>query len=128
MKNVLEKIKDIRKKKGFSHEYIAHELKMSQVSYSKIEKNETKLTLERLYKIAEILDVTVGDILDIEPKNQLHQINRDQSTGYLQKIDAFYQENKEKSERIDQLYDTIIKDKDHIIQQLKMTIESISAK
>ena len=57
---------------------MAHELKMSQVSYSKIEKNETKLTLERLYKIVEILEVTVGDILDIQPKNQLHQINRDQ--------------------------------------------------
>jgi len=128
MENILEKIKEIRKKKGFSHEYMAHELKMSQVSYSKIEKNETKLTLERLYKIAEILEITVGDILDIQPKNQLHQINRDQSTGYLQKIDAFYQENKEKSERIDQLYGTIIKDKDLIIQQLKITLENISKK
>ena len=38
MENVLEKIKDIRKQKGYSHEYMAHKLDMSQPAYSKIEK------------------------------------------------------------------------------------------
>jgi len=32
-------------------------LDISQVAYSKIEKNETKLTVERLFKIAEILEL-----------------------------------------------------------------------
>ncbi len=48
MENILENIKTIRKQKGYSHEYIAHELDISQVAYSKLEKNETKLTVERL--------------------------------------------------------------------------------
>ncbi|TRX04174.1 helix-turn-helix domain-containing protein [Flavobacterium gawalongense] len=38
MEAVIEKIKDIRKQKGFSHEYMAHMLDISQVAYSKIEK------------------------------------------------------------------------------------------
>uniref|UniRef100_UPI00404888C5 helix-turn-helix domain-containing protein n=1 Tax=Flavobacterium sp. TaxID=239 RepID=UPI00404888C5 len=56
MENVIEKIKDIRKEKGYSHEYMAHMLDISQVAYSKIEKQETKLSVERLFKIAEILE------------------------------------------------------------------------
>ena len=62
MEIVVEKIKDIRKNKGYSHEYMAHELDISQVAYSKIEKLETKLSVERLFKIAEILEVKVGEI------------------------------------------------------------------
>ena len=43
MKHVVEKIKEIRKQKGYSHEYIAHELDISQVAYIKLEKGDTKL-------------------------------------------------------------------------------------
>ena len=53
MENIIEKIKDIRKSKGYSHEYMAHKLEMSQPAYSKIEKNETVLSVDRLFKIAE---------------------------------------------------------------------------
>jgi len=57
MEKVINKIRTIRKDKGYSHEYMAHMLDISQVAYSKIEKNETKLTVERLFKIAEILEL-----------------------------------------------------------------------
>ena len=39
MDQILENIKRIRKQKGYSHEYVAHELDISQVAYSKLEKN-----------------------------------------------------------------------------------------
>lgn len=38
MEHVLERIREVRKQKGYSHEYIAHELDISQVAYSKLEK------------------------------------------------------------------------------------------
>ena len=53
MEHVLRRIQEIRKQKGYSHEYIAQELEISQVAYTKLERNETKLTVERLYKISE---------------------------------------------------------------------------
>jgi len=77
MENVLGKIKEIRKQKGFSHEYMAHKLDMSQPAYSKIEKNETVLSVDRLFKIAEILETPVNDILEINPNNIYHQTNND---------------------------------------------------
>jgi transcriptional regulator with XRE-family HTH domain len=114
MEKVINKIREIRKDKGYSHEYMAHLLGISQVAYSKIEKNETKLTVDRLFKIAEILDVKVGDVLDIHPTNQFNQINRESSTGYLQhqEIQNMYHDNKE-------VYEKLITSKDEQIALLK---------
>lgn len=125
MEKVITKIRDIRKDKGFSHEYMAHMLDISQVAYSKIEKQETKLTVERLFKIAEILEVKVGEILDIQPNNQFNQINRESSTGYLQhqEIQNMYQENKEQNEKIIALYEARLQDKDLLIAQLQKMIK-----
>ena len=125
MENVLEKIKDIRKQKGFSHEYMAHKLDMSQPAYSKIEKNETVLSVDRLFKIAEILETPVNDILEINPNNIYHQTNNDNGTfiGH-QEVEHLYQDNKEKSEKIELLYEERLKDKDIMITQLQKIIDN----
>lgn len=73
MEATIERIKEARKTRGFSHEYAAHELNISQAAYSKLEKNETKLTVERLYKLAEILETPVADLLDVQAKNIYNQ-------------------------------------------------------
>jgi DNA-binding XRE family transcriptional regulator len=38
MKRILETIEKIRKDKGYSHEYMAHMLDISQAAYTKIER------------------------------------------------------------------------------------------
>lgn len=119
MEKILIKLKEIRKEKGYSHEYMAHQLEISQAAYSKLEKNETKLTVERLYKLAKILEVTVGELLDIKPTNQFNQTNKENTTGYLQQTANFYQESKEQNEKMIQLYDARLQDKDKIIAQLE---------
>lgn len=125
MESIVEKIKDIRKRKGFSHEYMAHQLEMSQPAYSKIEKNETVLSVDRLFKIAEILETPVVDILDINPNTLYNQNNNDNGTfiGH-QQVEHLYQENKEKSEKIEQLYESRLRDKDAMIEQLQKIIEN----
>ena len=77
MKSLIEKIKAIRVERGYSHEYMGYRLNISQVAYSKIEKGETKLSVDRLYKIAEILEVSIevtfeeNSIIDTENQNLL---------------------------------------------------------
>jgi transcriptional regulator with XRE-family HTH domain len=124
MENIVEKIKDIRKRKGYSHEYMAHQLEMSQPAYSKIEKNETVLSVDRLFKIAEILETPVVDILDINPNTMYNQNNNYKGTfiGH-QQVEHLYQENKEKTEKIEQLYESRLKDKDVMIAQLQKLLE-----
>ena len=57
---------------------MAFDLGISQVAYSKLEKNETKLNVDRLYKIAEILDTKVSDLLN---PNHAVEIFWDKSMG-----------------------------------------------
>lgn len=125
MEIIIEKIKEYRKKKGFSHENMADELHISQAAYSKIEKNETKLTVDRLYQIAEILDTPVYELLDVNPNNIYNQQNfYDASVGH-QEIQNLYQENKDKTEKIETLYEERLKDKDKMIEQLQDIITTL---
>lgn len=125
MEVIIEKIKEYRKKKGFSHENMAEELHISQAAYSKIEKNETKLTVDRLYQIADILEAPVYELLDANPNNIYNQQNfYDTSVGY-QDIQNLYQENKDKTEKIESLYEERLKDKDKMIQQLQDIITTL---
>jgi transcriptional regulator with XRE-family HTH domain len=99
MDNILKNITKYRKDKGLSYENMAHELNISTAAYRKIELGKTQLTVERLYQIAETLQVKVAILLNIQGENY-HQVNKDSATGYLQKIENFYQENKETYEKL----------------------------
>jgi len=48
MEHVLKNIEKLRKDKGISHEAMALNLDISQAAYTKLECNQTKLTVERL--------------------------------------------------------------------------------
>ncbi len=124
METVINKIREFRKKKGYSHETMAHELNMSQPAYSKIEKNETKLSVERLFEIANILETPVEKFLEINPNNVYNQDLKDNAVGH-QEVQTIYQENKEKSEKIEILYEARLKDKDLIIAQLQKIIDRL---
>ena len=68
------KIRRLRRAKGFTQEYMAVKMNLSIRGYSKIELGETKLSVIRLFEIAEILDLSVHDILlpvrtDVEPRS-----------------------------------------------------------
>lgn len=98
MENVLEKIKEYRKKKGYSYEVMAHELNTSPAAYRKIETNQTKLTVERLQQIATILEAKIEDLLDIKADKIYHQDLKDSSIGH-QEVQNLYSENKETNEK-----------------------------
>lgn len=63
IENILTKIREIRKKKGYKQAAIAEELGISQSTYAKIEKGQQKLSLEIFLSISQILSVTPTDIL-----------------------------------------------------------------
>jgi transcriptional regulator with XRE-family HTH domain len=120
MEHILKNIKRKRTQLGYSHEYVAHELDISQVSYSKLEKNETKLSVERLFKIADILETKVEELLEVNSNNIYHQNNNDTGTfiGH-QEVQNLYEDNKEKTQIIIALYEERLKDKDELIAVLR---------
>ena len=54
---VLEKIRDIRKKKGISQKKMSELLNISQPGYQKIEKGDNVLSVDRFLQICKILNV-----------------------------------------------------------------------
>lgn len=81
-------IRNIRDVKGYSQEYLANELGIGQAAYSKIESGVTDITLSRLYKIAELLEVSVYDLIptDDNKPNQFNEpspkYHKGNSNGY----------------------------------------------
>ena len=66
--SVLKNIRKIRGLRDYSQEYMGQKLGMSARGYGGIETGETPLTMERLEKIAEILEVDVPQLLSFDEK------------------------------------------------------------
>lgn len=63
IKSVAVNIRKIREHLNYTQEYLAMKLNISQNAYSKIELGYTKITLERLYQIAQVLEVDVIELI-----------------------------------------------------------------
>jgi transcriptional regulator with XRE-family HTH domain len=66
IKTVAVNIRKIREFRNYTQEYLAMKLNISQNAYSKIELGYTKITLERLYQIAQILEVDLIELIKAE--------------------------------------------------------------
>jgi transcriptional regulator with XRE-family HTH domain len=61
--SLLASIKEARTTKGYSQEYVATKLGMSQNAYSKLEMGKTSLKLKRLSQLADILEIELSLII-----------------------------------------------------------------
>ncbi|MFT4203856.1 MAG: helix-turn-helix transcriptional regulator [Chitinophagaceae bacterium] len=118
---VLEKLKTARKDKGYSHDNMAAELNISQAAYTNLEKNEAKLSVERLIKIAEILEKPTYYFFEASPNNIYNQQNSDNAVGH---IDNLYQENKETREKLIDSYETSIRNLKEEVAFLRKLLEA----
>ncbi len=66
MKEVIENIKKFRELKNITRDELADKLEMSLSGYSKLERGEVEITLTKLYRIADILDISVSQILNFD--------------------------------------------------------------
>ena len=57
------KIRTIRQLRGYSQEYMAMKLDLSQSAYGKIERGESDVTLTRVEEISRVFEMSVVDIL-----------------------------------------------------------------
>ena len=60
------KVRQIRELKGYSQEYVANKLGISQRAYSKIEINQTKLDWDRITKLAELFEVDPIEMISFD--------------------------------------------------------------
>ena len=70
MLDLIQNIRTIRKQKGISQESVAYDLGIDYSTYGKIERGQISLTVDRLEKIAEILEVSVEGLYKW---NEMHE-------------------------------------------------------
>ena len=93
MLKVGEKIKKVRELRGYTQEHMAHSLGITQAAYSKLEKDENRINLDRLEEVAKLLEMEVADILTFDEKKVFHSISHNQ-TGGETKSGIFYMDSK----------------------------------
>jgi transcriptional regulator with XRE-family HTH domain len=72
------KIKLLREVHNYTQEYVADALEISQNTYSLIEKGETKLTIDRLDRLAKLYRMDVVDLIRLNEQTFIHTITHSQ--------------------------------------------------
>ena len=91
--NLGTKIKKYREAKNYTQEHMAHEMDISQNTYSKLETGGIRLTVDRLMRISEILDIPLEEILSND--NQAFTFNNSNIDKFYGYIETMHEDNKE---------------------------------
>jgi len=68
------RIRSLREAKGYTQEYMAGMLEISQSTFANIESGKTKLTFDRLIKIADVLQLHIKDLVtEVDQDATSHQ-------------------------------------------------------
>jgi transcriptional regulator with XRE-family HTH domain len=110
-----DNIRRFRELKGYSQDYMAEKMEITQSAYGKIEKENVKITVERLQKISEILEIDLGNLINSKNQNIFNLYNNQNANGY---IENQYNEMKE-------VYEKLIQSKD---EQIKLLQELLKGK
>jgi transcriptional regulator with XRE-family HTH domain len=58
------RIKKIRVEKGYSQEYMADMLSISQNAYHKLERGHTRINLQKFIEISKILEIEISELIN----------------------------------------------------------------
>ncbi|NBI12290.1 helix-turn-helix domain-containing protein [[Haemophilus] felis] len=118
-----DNIRLMREKHKWSQEEMAEKLNMSPSGYSKIERGETKLYLDKLQQIAQIFNIDISELVNSNEKNICFLIgeNSHLNSNFYANDEALALEN-EKLKLSLSYKDQIIAEKDAQIASLKEII------
>ena len=91
--SIKEKIFEIRRKKGISQEKMAQLLGISNNSFRKLEKGNTILLSNRLWKIAKILEVSLEELMLEEDFNTGMSLADMERQKFQEEIESLKSEN-----------------------------------
>jgi transcriptional regulator with XRE-family HTH domain len=88
IESIGDRLRSFRIERGYSQEFVASKLKLTQQAYASIEKNPANASLKRLYVISEILNVDIAvllGIMDTENTNNISvpAVNNFQKSSFL---------------------------------------------
>ncbi len=121
MNNVGSKIRKFREEKGIRQETMAEALEITQSNYGRLEKDDRRLTVPKIQKIAEVLNVTIAQIFNEQNSKVIHQSNNESPSAY--NVENLYQDNKEIYEKLEMALQGQIELLQNEIKYLKMNVK-----
>ncbi len=110
-------VSKLRELKGIKQEDFAKMLKITQQAVSKLE-NKKDIDDDMLQRISEKLDITPEGIKSFNPDTVIHSINQQGGNVYAEIF------NLNPIEKIVELYEKMLKEKDETIKSLREEIKS----
>ncbi len=86
LKQIGLRLKNYRELKGFSQDYLASKLNISTSAYSRIERNEVNLTLEKLFLLADIYQISLEQIIYGDDHKSDVMLAQDHESEYQLKL------------------------------------------
>ncbi|MCG7411085.1 helix-turn-helix domain-containing protein [Moraxella nonliquefaciens] len=119
-----DKIRAISTQQKISQEQMAERLDLTPQAYSKIESGKTKLSLDRIQQIAQILNIDVTELIHNNDNGVFLLINENCTNENLNNGAIIYHGNQQSINEQELKHDNekmqlIITHKDEIIEQLK---------
>jgi transcriptional regulator with XRE-family HTH domain len=111
-----KKIKQLRELKNFSQEYMASNLKMSVPGYGRIERNEVDVSIERANQIANVLGISLTELISFDEKYIFNNYANNQN-AFVINSDLQQDDQKALKELIDYLKQQL-EAKDILIKEL----------
>jgi|TARA_R110000787_G_scaffold266513_1_gene372648 transcriptional regulator with XRE-family HTH domain len=97
--NIGLKIRQLRELRGFSQEYMASKLSLSQRQYSKIERNEAKIDWNKIVQISDILEITPFNLVSFDDTLIFNNNSTSEKLNYPKKLIEQYEKIIEQYER-----------------------------
>jgi len=110
----------LRSQNGFTQQEMADKMNLHLKTWQKIENGVTKLDIDRLKQIAEILETTIEDLINVEEGVYINEI-KNNDVGFNNSTITI----QHKSEIEGQLYERLLTEKDLKIKNLEKEIERL---
>jgi transcriptional regulator with XRE-family HTH domain len=111
-KHLFKKIRHLREWRNYTQAFMAQSLEISTRAYSKTEQGGTQLSVKRLYEIADILAISVTDILEFSTDMIFNNNSVGQFSG------SSLANNNTEINQIKELYERLLNEKEKQISQL----------
>jgi len=84
MNTIGSRIRKTREEKGVTQELMAMELNITQSNYGRLEKDDNRLTVPKLMKIAEVLQVNISYLFNEKATNIIHKNVGDNAQAFIE--------------------------------------------
>lgn len=115
-----EKIKTVREIKKLSQEDMAHKLGLAVQTYARLERGESRMYMQVLEEIAQILEIDVIDLLSVGNRNFVIVVGENGVAGTATEF-----HNNINCEENSKTMSELLKAKDELIEQQKQHIVSL---